>query len=102
MNSIFNNHRINQDQQLLVADLTLFLDADTQMRIRKYSRRGSERYRALLRTLKTPLRILKGLEQETLNPCFFNGAEGGSRTPTVRKNRRILNPLRLPIPPLRL
>lgn len=32
---------------------------------------------------------------------FFSGAEGGSRTHMWGEPRRILSPLRLPVPPLR-
>ena len=69
-----NQHRINQEHRLigfLIADFSLFFDADTQSRIRKYFQGDCERYRAFLRTLKAIIKILKGLDEIGLNPCFY-------------------------------
>ena len=90
-----NQHRINQEHRLigfLIADFSLFFDADTQSRIRKYFQGDCERYRAFLRTLKAIIKILKGLDEIGLNPCFNNCAEGGTRTRTAITDRGILSP----------
>ena len=42
------------------------------------------------RDLNITSKIEKGLDQKSLNPCFFNGAEGGTRTRTAENDRGIL------------